>query len=319
MFSFTQYEVVLKVEEPLMLPAYKGSTLRGNFGATLKRLCCTHDLQTCDAKPPACQCPYGFLFEPKNTTGDPHIRAGEEVARPFVIEPPLDAKRDYRVGETITFRLLLFGKAQEYLPYFLVTFRELPPLGIPPHRGRIRLDEIWAVNDVAGVKQRIYLSADRLVRNVAQPLTFADLAATAAQYPTDRLTLHFQTNTILRYQSRTLRRLEFHALLSRLLQRLETIAALYGDAAQSSRLQHFDPPALIRAAKSITIADDRTHWNVWSRYSRRQEQKIPMGGVVGHVTYAGDLTPFLPLLLMGQYLHVGKGCVFGLGKFSVLR
>jgi len=38
LFNFTQYEVVLKVEEPLALPAYKGSILRGNFGATLKRL-----------------------------------------------------------------------------------------------------------------------------------------------------------------------------------------------------------------------------------------------------------------------------------------
>lgn len=319
MFNFTQYEIILKVEEPLRLPAYKGSALRGGFGAALKRLCCSNDFSRCDAKPPACQCPYGFLFEPKNTTGNPHIRAGEEVARPFVIEPPLDTKRDYQVGERLTLHLLLFGKAQEFLPFFLVTLRELPRMGAPSQRGRLSLEEIWSVNDLAGVKQRVYLSADQLVRSVEQPISFDNLAATAAQYPTDRLTLHFQTNTILQYQSRTLRRLEFHALISRLLQRLETIAALYGDVAQSSRLQNFDPPALIRAAKAVTIADDRARWNVWSRYSRRQEQKIPMDGVIGKITYTGDLAPFLPLLLIGQYLHVGKGCVFGLGKFSVLR
>jgi hypothetical protein len=318
LFNFTQYEVVLKVEEPLALPAYKGSILRGNFGATLKRLCCANDFSRCDAKPPTCQCPYGFLFEPKTPANNPHVRAGSEVARPFVIEPPPDAKRDYGVGETITFRLTLFGAASQHLPYFLVTLRELPRMGAPRQRGRVSLDEIWAVNDVAGVKQRVYFSADRLVRSAEQPITFDDVAATAAHYPTDRLTLHFQTNTILQYQSQTLHRIEFHALISRLLQRLETIAALYGDREASYQLA-LPAPALIRAAKAVTIADDRTRWNVWSRYSRRQEQKIPMDGVIGNITYTGDLAPFLPLLLIGQYTHVGKGCVFGLGKFFVLR
>jgi len=42
-----------------------------------------------------------------------------------------------------------------------------------------------------------------------------------------------------------------------------------------------------------------------------------MDGVIGKVTYEGELSPFLPLLLLGQYTHVGKGCVFGLGKFVV--
>jgi hypothetical protein len=41
------------------------------------------------------------------------------------------------------------------------------------------------------------------------------------------------------------------------------------------------------------------------------------GGVVGSVTYAGDLAPFRPLLALGMLVHVGKGAVFGNGQYMV--
>ncbi len=48
-----------------------------------------------------------------------------------------------------------------------------------------------------------------------------------------------------------------------------------------------------------------------------------MGGVVGSVTYeaptANVLAPYWPLLRAGQWVHVGKGCVMGLGKYRISR
>lgn len=46
-----------------------------------------------------------------------------------------------------------------------------------------------------------------------------------------------------------------------------------------------------------------------------------MGGVVGTVTFQAPdgetLAPFLPLLAMGKFVHVGKGAVMGLGRYRV--
>jgi hypothetical protein len=36
------------------------------------------------------------------------------------------------------------------------------------------------------------------------------------------------------------------------------------------------------------------------------------------VTYAGDLAPFLPLLRLGELIHVGKNAVFGNGRFGMV-
>jgi len=54
------------------------------------------------------------------------------------------------------------------------------------------------------------------------------------------------------------------------------------------------------------------------RYSRRQERRIPMGGLVGSVTYRGPLDEFLPWLALGEHVHVGKNTVFGMGKYRLL-
>jgi hypothetical protein len=42
-----------------------------------------------------------------------------------------------------------------------------------------------------------------------------------------------------------------------------------------------------------------------------------MDSLLGRVTYAGDLQPFMPLLLLGSYMHVGKGTSLGLGKYVI--
>ncbi|MGQ9570948.1 MAG: CRISPR system precrRNA processing endoribonuclease RAMP protein Cas6 [Thermodesulfovibrionales bacterium] len=33
--------------------------------------------------------------------------------------------------------------------------------------------------------------------------------------------------------------------------------------------------------------------------------------------FEGDLTEFLPLILLGEYLHVGEGAVFGNGWYRI--
>ena len=43
-----------------------------------------------------------------------------------------------------------------------------------------------------------------------------------------------------------------------------------------------------------------------------------MGGFVGSITFEGDLKGFLPFLLLGEYIHMGKGTSFGLGKYEIM-
>jgi CRISPR/Cas system endoribonuclease Cas6 (RAMP superfamily) len=46
---------------------------------------------------------------------------------------------------------------------------------------------------------------------------------------------------------------------------------------------------------------------------------MKLGGVVGEITYEGDITAFMPYLKAGEILHIGKGTSFGLGKYQIIK
>ena len=56
----------------------------------------------------------------------------------------------------------------------------------------------------------------------------------------------------------------------------------------------------------------------WIDRSRRTRKGFAqdLSGFVGEVTYRGELEPFLPLLLLGEYVHVGKTRRLGMGGIS---
>ena len=49
----------------------------------------------------------------------------------------------------------------------------------------------------------------------------------------------------------------------------------------------------------------------------RQQTTLLMGGLVGTATFRGLLTEFLPLLHLGELIHVGKGTVFWIGDCTI--
>jgi CRISPR/Cas system endoribonuclease Cas6 (RAMP superfamily) len=39
--------------------------------------------------------------------------------------------------------------------------------------------------------------------------------------------------------------------------------------------------------------------------------------IIGEITYKGDFEPFRQYIRLGEYVHVGKGSSFGLGRYRV--
>ncbi|HHJ00739.1 MAG TPA: CRISPR system precrRNA processing endoribonuclease RAMP protein Cas6, partial [Candidatus Aerophobetes bacterium] len=74
---------------------------------------------------------------------------------------------------------------------------------------------------------------------------------------------------------------------------------------------------MIEEAQKIKTLKVEVDWIDWERYSGRQEQRMKLGGFVGQVTYRGDIGKFLPFLKIGEYTHLGKAVVFGLGKYKI--
>lgn len=62
----------------------------------------------------------------------------------------------------------------------------------------------------------------------------------------------------------------------------------------------------------------RLRWLDWERYSTRQQTGMKFGGWVGEITYKGNFQKYLPILKMGEHIHVGKAVTFDLGKYRIM-
>ena len=82
-----------------------------------------------------------------------------------------------------------------------------------------------------------------------------------------------------------------------------------------------DFKGLIEQASTIRTVRSELRWHEQDRFSTRQRQRIEIGGVLGRVVFeaaeAEAWGPYLPLLAAGEWVHVGKGTVMGLGKYRV--
>jgi hypothetical protein len=68
----------------------------------------------------------------------------------------------------------------------------------------------------------------------------------------------------------------------------------------------------------VSSASPSLRWSEWTRFSSRQNTTMQMGGLVGAIALEGSgLAAFWPALWLGQWVHVGKGTSFGLGKYRL--
>jgi len=70
-------------------------------------------------------------------------------------------------------------------------------------------------------------------------------------------------------------------------------------------------------AEAMRVVRDETRWVELESYSTRLGRATPIGGLVGRVTFEGDLAPFWSWLMWGQFTHVGKDAVKGNGMYRI--
>jgi hypothetical protein len=312
MLSCARYRVTFEALEPLDLPGYLGSTLRGAFGHAFRAVACPVPRGT-DCPIPS-QCPYHLIFETSPPPGSDALRTHEEIPRPFVISPVNSAndadgsRQTFRPGDEVSFELVLIGRAQEFFPYFVVALREVDRMGRA--RRAVELQRIDALGAGADQPRAVYAASENLVRGSAASIGLEDCSG---QPPNGAVTIEFLTQTRLKHEGRFVRTPEFQILFRRLLGRLSSLSRFHCGAPLE-----VDFRGLIDEAASIRLAQDNTKWTKWQRYSSRQDRRMEWEGIVGCATYQGDFAPFWKYLAFGQFTHCGRSATFGLGHYRLL-
>jgi hypothetical protein len=312
--QISRYRLTLQAVEPLHLPPYKGSALRGGFGHVFKRMVCAQQWPCGERCAGGNECPYGYVFETRPPADSQALRKNEHVPHPFLIEPPLDRRTEYARGDELIFHLVLVGQAQAYLNYFIITFQELGRVGLGSGRGQYRLTRVEALHPLRDETASAFdesRSNDIVIPSLA--VTAAEVEAWAAALPSDEIHLRFLTPTRLVFKEDAVTRPPFQVLVRRLLDRVDSLSYFH-----CGQRWQVDFRAVGERAEAVKLAECHTRWMQVERYSGRQQERVSLGGFVGDVVYRGDLAKFRSLLLLGSLIHVGKATIFGNGLYQIM-
>ena len=313
-FTVALYRFTLTALDPLEMNPVKSSALRGAFGSQMKALVCRWP----NACQEACQgknsCPYGYIFETSPPDDSVVLRKLQNVPRPFIFRTPEDRRTHLPAGAQFSFELVLIGYCIRLLPYFVAIFQTLGNQGLGRNRGRFHLAKVEALSPYQNQSALVYDAGSGLIREVDASVNAEDTTDHAQQFSsTSQLTINFLTPAqLVEKRKKILRDPPFAVLIRTLLARVSSLSSFHcGEAFE------VDFRALIDQASTVSIANQDVEQTEWSRFSNRQKQRIEMGGFMGSVTYTGDLGAYIPLLALGELIHVGKKTVFGNGQYKI--
>jgi len=340
--------------QPLAVPAVnKANMLRGGFGHTFRRLCCVPQCRDTKNCPLANSCPYKAVFEPSPPPGGDRLSKNQDIPRPFVFRAPQTQQTQFKQGERFGFDLVLIGRALDFLPYFVLSFRELAREGLGLNRAKCTLEKVEELGPLAdtGIRNLEYLesqngnlessvpsnlsSVTSLVYSAEDQLFRASGSGAADEWIASRLrhlsgasgnasvqfvTIRFLTPTFLRADGEIVRCPEFHHVFKRLRDRINALNTFFGDGPLE-----VDFRCLGERAEKVRTVSAQTEWVERFRTSSKTHQRHELSGFVGSCAYEfpqaesgiSDLE-FLNWLLIGELVHVGKHTAWGNGWYQIV-
>lgn len=289
-FPISRFSIKFQALENIQLPKYAGSALRGAFGHALKSMACltaSRNKGVCRCEPVE-RCLYRQLFDPPKKVLKYQDRV-QDIAPPFVIEA-YSLPEQIKKGDMATFYIVLIG-------HFA-------------HQQQTMIQLAWQRALAEGIGQNLS------VGGIQSQL----IAFTPCNHPQDKIEslksvrLDLFTHARLQHHGKFLDTENFNMayFAQALLRRYLSLAETYSDIELST-----DEIAQINVEIAQLEGKYQLEWVNWSRYSNRQKQKMNLDGLMGSIHLENVSERLFYYLYLGQWLHVGKGCVFGLGQYTL--
>ena len=289
MIAIHPLRLTFRSDAALTLPQPPGALWRGAIGQRLRRDVCITGAAECTGCPFIARCDYGRLFEPL----PPQAGVGRhfrEPPRPWVLAP--GATRRIRAGQTLDLDITLTGTGLRAWPSLRRALERLE-LG-PAHLELIDAQSRPPVP--AGLAPRTELAGEH---PVPPPCPYA-------------VRVRLCSPLRLQRQGRPIEpaELDAYAFIAALLRRLDALGA-------AEVASHEAPRLLAHVRDRVRLTDAQLDWRKGDRTSHSQGQWVPMGGIVGDFHLRGGIEPLWPWLWTGQWTHIGKSAVMGLGRYEL--
>jgi CRISPR/Cas system endoribonuclease Cas6 (RAMP superfamily) len=293
----------IQITDSRHLPPFLGSALRGSLGISLKKL---FHADTFSTRLNA----YTYLFETPSPPSPKAFYSAPYAPHPFVLDLPLSYRNTSSPQGTITFSILLLGEGLRYKEEVIQAVEQISSLGLGSQKSPFQIKTV--TDSFFGNESSPPKAAPHLLK--AKEVNALELIECSAP-PRRYAHLRFETPLRLVEKKKVLQKPCFRSFLRSLLARLS--ALFYFHCGVEVDLQFKE--ILQKAEKLQTTYES---WRVYNlqRWSNRQKCQIPLDGVLGEVSWEGDLVEELwSWFLLGQWVHVGKSTSMGLGRYRLLE
>lgn len=283
-FPLLKLRVYIQFKQDTVLPAFKGSMLHGWFGHALKQAD-EHAYFIC----------YG--------------EHDNQQPKPYMITPNGDHKTQWHKNEIYDFEITLFGDATKLTDQLFLALKLGEKMGLGQKRTPFDVISICSV------------LPDRTQSGVQ---TFTLFDAIAAKIPSKitldlnrEMALQFITPLRIKHNGKIVKHnappLDFW--LKQIQRRLIQLSRFWVlDEEELFKAITQQPPQL-----GAFTTTSHCYFEDWQRYSFKAQQSLPFGGLKGQVSFCGENSEALPLLIIGEQLHIGGKTTFGLGKYQLIQ
>jgi hypothetical protein len=303
---------------------YKGDMLRRALLWHLGTMWCRESHRCRDGCQQPHDCLFGRLLDPPpDPTWTKSLRRMMGATPPpaYVLWDRHDRRREFLAGDTLEFELTLIGDtAIRQQPAFIAAMLVAGEKGLGRERIRAKLTHVTALTGPESVPhpllvQDVWQGAplDDVVLSYAEGRAWRDALDYASNRPVRRLHLHFLSPVKVKMRGRIMRKPNFTALARAVVRRLRILSQVHG----AGEWPHEIWGPLLDLAETVRLEHHETSWQRRVRHSQRGA--MPLDGFTGEAWYIAeeDLRPLLPALWLAQWVHIGKGTVWGNGRYAV--
>jgi len=305
------YRFHFRALEAVRLPDFAGSAWRGAFGNSLRRLLCATRLSHCDSCPLVGTCAFPYLFEGRRPPHATVLSGFERVCVPYALRPGNRGRIELAEGAAAVLDMALFGRANDRLVYIVHALQAAALQGIGPGRGRLELKRAHRLAGLGETEgEAVFAQGTFQQPGPASPpkLRFGEAAALA-----------IRLESPLRLKSAgklvTPEALTAPHFIEACIRRISALAAFHAPAPIEA-----DYARLKTLAALVSLGRGDLRWLDWKRFSRRQGQRMAIGGIIGDfvLELPEEARELLPWIELAQWAGVGKSASMGLGQFRIL-
>jgi len=280
---------------------YWGSALHGLLGQSLHKLHCTNKVGDCESCDRLNTCTFVEVFRTPAPAGYEHFAKYSEPPQPFIIRKDVFDKAVFLPGDIFSFEFTLIGMAITNLPIYAEGLAEAGRTGMGKRRGKFEV--VGMLANKQGDGKFTIAQGKNLVKPIPAISCFNNPSLV------EKVELNFVSPLHLKEKGKPVVVPSPTLLIERLFERISLLNHLYCGGTM---------PLLPKVNLSDWTIHSEMTTMPFARFSTRHDQKIPLWGSLGKLTYTGNVTPWLPLLRMGQLVNVGKMASLGLGQYKLM-